>query len=262
MKKTLTLLAAAAVLLAAAGCAGAAKPLEGKKYVLAINATFSPYEFVQADDSGGKKIVGFDIDVLNTIAENLGFTYDLEDMNFSGLIGQLQSGRADFVISGMSPTEERRKSVDFSVPYFHCKTALVSPAAAPLKGLADMKGKDIAAVFGTNYANVIEIAGARPQLLDNSVMVMQELRSGRTDGIVMDATQAYVNFKDDAAFTSVILPAEELESKGWKQSGTFAIAFQKGSELVPLFNQQIEQMEKDGTMKKLIVKWMGESFLQ
>jgi len=248
----------AAVMLCAAP-AFAAKPLEGKHYKLAINATFAPFEFAQVNDKGESVITGFDIDVLDAIAAALGFTYEIKDMNFSGLIGELHSGRADFVISGLSDTEERRQSVDFSVPYYFCKTAIVSPAAAPVKSMAEMKGKKIATAFGTEYAKVVEAAGAVPMLLDNSTMVTQELLNGRAAGAVMDASQAKTKCGQNEGYVYCVIPSEDLE-KAHYLSGAYSIAFQKGSELIPLFNAQIEKMFADGRMNELVVKWMGEEF--
>ena len=112
---------AAALLFCAlsAAAAFAAKPFEGKKFHLAINATFAPFELAKVDPATGNSVItGFDIDVLDHIAGKLGVAYEREDMSFSGLIGALQSGRADFVISGLSNTPARREVVDFSNPYF------------------------------------------------------------------------------------------------------------------------------------------------
>ena len=109
MKRNKALLFCCAVLLAAgmlAGCASAAdKPLAGKHFKLAMNATFAPFESVSIKSDGKSEIVGFDVDLLNAMAADLGFTYEIKDMEFKGLIGELHSGRADFVISGLSPTE-------------------------------------------------------------------------------------------------------------------------------------------------------------
>lgn len=237
------------------------KPLAGKHFKLAINATFAPFEFAKVNDKGESEITGFDIDVLNTIAEKLGFTYELKDMNFSGLIGELQSGRADFVISGLSATPERRKSVDFSEPYFFTKTAIISPESAPVKNVDELKGKKIATVFGTEYAKVVEFSGAEPTLLDNSTMVTQELLNGRVAGAVMDASQAKTKCQQNPGYVYHVIPRADLERVHYTP-GSYRIAFQKDSSLIPLFDQEIAKMFKDGTFDKLIVKWMGEEFLQ
>ncbi len=256
--RKLALAALASALFAAS--AFASGELAGRHYTLAINATFAPFEFATVNDKGDSVITGFDIDVLDAIAKSLGFTYDLKDMNFSGLIGELQSARADFVISGLSATEERKKSVDFSIPYYYCKTAILSPASAPVTSMAEMKGKKAAAVFGTEYSKVVEAAGSVPTLLDNSTMVTQELLNGRVDSAVMDASQAKSKCDEHPGLVYHVIPNELLEKSRYAAS-TYSIAFQKNSPLIPYFNREIERMFADGTMKELIVKWMGEEFL-
>ncbi|MGN0837573.1 MAG: transporter substrate-binding domain-containing protein [Pyramidobacter sp.] len=112
------ILALSAAVLFSAEAASAAKPLEGKHLKMAVSPTFPPFEFEQLDDKGNAQIVGFDIDMVNKIAEDLGFTYELVHTNFKGLMGELAGARVDFVVSGMSPTDERKKTVDFSEPYY------------------------------------------------------------------------------------------------------------------------------------------------
>ena len=262
MKRNKALLFCCAVLLAAgmlAGCASAAdKPLAGKHFKLAMNATFAPFESVSIKSDGKSEIVGFDVDLLNAMAADLGFTYEIKDMEFKGLIGELHSGRADFVISGLSPTEERKKTVDFSIDYFFVKTAIIEKKGAGLKTVADLKGKKVAAVFGTEYNNLAKASGAEVTALDSSPLVMQELMNGRVQAAIMDASQAALKCKENPTLEFFVIPKKDLLSG---VSGSFAMAFQKGSPLVPVFDREIEKLRADGTMKKLMVKWIGEEFL-
>ena len=102
------------------------KIFEGKHFVMATSANFPPLEYVILDEKGENKVVGFDIDLAIALSEELGFTYEIMNTQFSSLIGGLQSKRVDFIISGMSPTEERKKSVDFTNGYFFPKIAVIS----------------------------------------------------------------------------------------------------------------------------------------
>src|SRR6056297_2127632 len=101
------------------------RPLEGEKLVLAINATFPPFESVEVVD-GETKFIGMDVDLVEKLSEKLGFSYEITDMAFAGLVGAIQSGRADFVCSGISPTAERLKNIDFSISYYYPGIAAVS----------------------------------------------------------------------------------------------------------------------------------------
>ena len=116
MRRNKALLFCCAVLLVAgmlAGCASAAdKPLAGKHFKLAMNATFAPFESVSIKSDGKSEIVGFDVDLLNAMAADLGFTYEIKDMEFKGLIGELHSGLRDLGALPDGGTQEDRGFLD------------------------------------------------------------------------------------------------------------------------------------------------------
>lgn len=256
LKKLSATLAFAAVLSAAS--AFAAKPLEGKHLKMAVSPTFPPFEFEQLDDKGNAAIVGYDIDLVNKIAENLGFTYELVHTNFKGLLGELGSARVDFVVSGMSPTEERKKSVDFSIPYYYTQTSIIQFKGTNIKTVADLKGKRIAASFGTQYADFAEAAGADVAAMDNATYSMQELLAGRAVGVVQDAASASVRCKQHPELEYFPLPQDELKTiQGDTVSDCFAAVFPKGSTLEPLFSAQIQELKDSGYLKALYEKWIG-----
>lgn len=88
--------------------------------VMGTNAEFEPFEF-----RDGEKIVGFDIEMANEIANDLQMNLKVEDMNFDSLINALSSGKVDMVLAGMTVTEERKESVDFSEPYYTSKQVII-----------------------------------------------------------------------------------------------------------------------------------------
>ena len=92
----------------------------GSTVVLGTNAAFPPFEYVE-----GKNIVGFDITMGEKIAKAAGMKLEVMDMAFDSLIPALQSGTIDFIAAGMSVTEERKKNVDFSVPYFASEQVII-----------------------------------------------------------------------------------------------------------------------------------------
>lgn len=239
--------------------ATASQPLAGKSYKIALNATFAPFESLSVDSQGKTEYVGFDIDVVKAMAKDLGFTYTIDNMDFNGLVGALQSGRDDFVISGISPTEERKKTVDFTDSYFTCKTAVIEKKGGKITDAAGLKGRKIAASFGTEYETFAKSAGATVSSMDSSTLVMQELLSGRVDGAILDASQAAVQVKQNTGLEYHVLPASEL---GSSVSDTFAIACPKGSPLVATFNTELKKLQDNGTINKLITKWMGAEYLK
>ena len=128
-KKLLMGLAAGLSALLIAGCGGSETKKDaqknggdGKKMVVAINATFPPFESVK---EGTQDYSGIDIEIAQYIGKKLGKTVEFHDMKFASLVPTLQSGRADMIISGISPTAERKEVVSFSKPYYFPMKALV-----------------------------------------------------------------------------------------------------------------------------------------
>ncbi len=253
--------ACATVLALCAVSAFAAKPLEGKHLKMAVSPTFPPFEFEQLNDKGEAAIVGYDIDMVNEIASRLGFDYEIVHTNFKGLLGELSGARVDFVVSGLSATEERKKSVDFSIPYYTCQTSIIQHKGANIKTVADMKGRKIAASFGTQYCDFAAAVGAKVTAMDTAAYSMQELLAGRVDGVVQDAASASVRIKSHPELEYFVLPQADLD-KVYKETGanvadSFSAAFPKGSTLEPLFSETIKAMQEDGTMKAIYEKWIG-----
>lgn len=126
---------------------------EGKKYTIGTDLTFAPFEF---QDSKGKYI-GIDVDLLDAIAKDQGFEVDLKPLGFDSAVQAIQSKQIDGMIAGMSITDERKKSFDFSDPYFDSGLQLaVKKGNDKIKSYDDLKGKTVAAKVGTESANFLE----------------------------------------------------------------------------------------------------------
>ena len=231
------------------------KPLEGQHLRYAINATFPPFESVEIVN-GKSNYIGMDLELVDYLAEQLGFTYEITDMAFAGLIGAIQSGRADFVCSGISPTEERLKNVDFSVSYYYPGIAVVSKKDEPLTDLEELTGKKIVVGFGTTYEMWAKenIEDADILAIDGTPAVIQELKNSRGDAAILDANQAAEFVKQNPDLQFDVLKYDE------SRENSFAISFPKDSELTEIFNAELNKMLQNGEMDKLIVKWCGEEF--
>jgi ABC-type amino acid transport substrate-binding protein len=234
------------------------KPLAGKKLALAINATFPPFESVKMDSNGNNTYVGMDIDIVNYLSQQMGFTYEISDMKFSGLVGSLQSKRADFVISGISPTAERKKNVDFTDSYFFPKTAILCKKGTNYTTKESLKGKKVSTSFGTTYEKLAKsIEGVEVSSVDSSTAAAQEVTSGRVDGAVLDALQCDKFVKADPTLEKHIIAETTIPV-----DESFAIACQKDSELTKLFNEEISKMKKNGKLNEIIKKWVGDEYIQ
>ncbi|CAM3745116.1 transporter substrate-binding domain-containing protein [Alicyclobacillus pomorum] len=228
---------------------GATPSAGGPTLVLATSADYKPYEFHDTS-SGQDKIVGFDMDVANAIAKQLHFNIKVEDMDFDGLIGALQSGRADFVIAGMTPTAERKKSVDFSDVYYQATNIVLTKKGHAVKSLDDLKGETVAAQLGSVQETAAKaIPGVKVESLNTIPNVVQEVVTNRAQAAVIEDTVAKGYVQNNPSLQINEIP-------GVKSNGS-AIAFPKGSKWVSKFNTAIEKMKQDGELQQLADKWFS-----
>jgi len=223
-----------------------------KTLIMGTSPDYPPYESVDAKNSG--EIIGLDIDIANYILGELGYELKIQSMDFSGLIAALQSGRVDFVMSGMSATEERKQSVDFSEPYYFARNTIVSKAEFSYETLEDLKGKVVGAQLGSIQEAVAnEVEGATEvRKLNKIADLIQEINSNRIDAAIVEDAVAIEMTNTSAGLAMNFLPADEAD-------GGYAIAFPKNSPYVAEFNTVIAQMEANGKLDELMQKWFPEA---
>ncbi len=220
-----------------------------KVLTMGTSADYKPFEFY--DTTGGEsKIVGYDVDVAQRIAKDLGFELKIQDMDFNGLIPALQSGRVDFVMAGMTPTAERKKTIDFSDIYYSAQNTIIATQGSNLTTIESLKGKTVGAQLGSLQQEVAQkIPGAKVTTRNRVPDLIQELNAGRIDAAIVEDTiaKSYANIYPDLKFT--VIPNNE---------GGYAIAFPKGSKLVPEFNRVIAAMKQDGNLDQFAKKWFED----
>ncbi|MDM5333875.1 transporter substrate-binding domain-containing protein [Ureibacillus composti] len=222
---------------------------ETKVLRVGTSADYAPFEFV--DTKVSDDIIGFDIDLANLIAERLGYELQITNSDFNSLIPGLQADKFDFVISGMTPTEEREKVVDFSNPYYETEQYMVSLKENNITAMDDLKGKvvgaqvasiqlDLAESFGSENGFTVESRDLIPQLI-------QELKNGRIQGAVIEniVSENYLAQNDDLQAFPI-----EVEEPDFK-----AVVFQEGSELKAEFDQVIQELIDEGKVDELKKKW-------
>ncbi|MGI2327499.1 transporter substrate-binding domain-containing protein [Planococcus sp. YIM B11945] len=222
---------------------------DDKVLEMGTSADFAPFE--SRNPSGDFE--GFDIDLANYIADELGYELKINDMKFDGLIGALQNKRIDMVLSGMSATEERKQNVDFSTEYNRSGEIFITTKDSPIKTLEDLEGKVLGVQLGSiqeEGANEIkEAEGINYEIkaLDESGALIQELLSSRVDAVYMDkaAGEGYVKAQDLTSFDDPTTSSPGM-----------AVAFPKGSDLVDDVNEVLKKAEENGDLQKMKDKWL------
>lgn len=253
------LFAASLAISTIAGCGGSStnnSSADGKKVLTMVTSPdYPPYEYY--DTSGGeRKIVGFDVDIAKYITQQLGYELKINESDFNGLIPAIQAKRADFVMAGMTPTEERKKNVDFSSIYYEAKNTIVAPKASNLTTTQSLAGKTVGVQLGSiqegDAKKIAEkVPGIKIKQLNKIPEIIQEIKSGRIAAAIVEDTVArgFIDANPDLAFN--VIPSEG-------PSGS-AIAFPKGSPLAAEFNNVLAKMKSSGELEKLAAKWFAQA---
>ncbi|MFE1744963.1 ABC transporter substrate-binding protein/permease [Coleofasciculus sp. H7-2] len=222
-----------------------------KTLVMVTSADYPPYEF--RDTATGKdEIIGFDVDIAKYITKELGYELEIKDTDFNGLIAALQSRRADFAMAGMTPTEERKKNIDFSDIYYEAKNTIVAKKGSNLTKPEDLAGKKVGVQLGTTqekeaskFKNVNLVA------LNKTGDLIQEIKSNRIAAAILEDTIAKGFVANN--------PELELNTISNGEAAGSAIAFPKGSPLVDDFNRVLQQIKQSGEIETLVKKWFDNS---
>ncbi|WP_088006186.1 ABC transporter substrate-binding protein [Indiicoccus explosivorum] len=259
MVKNNWLLAGAAALTLALGACGeeaadtgaAAAEEETEVLEMATSADYPPYESRNAEG----EFVGFDIELAQYIADELGRELEITDMKFDGLVGALQAGRVDMVLAGMNATDERKENVDFSTVYHNSGETFLTLPDAGIDSIGDLEGKTVAVQLGTMQETTIEGLVEEKGMdidiksIDDAGLMIQELLAGRVDAAYLDTTAA-VGFIEEQGLAGFEDPT--VESPG------VAIAFPKGSELTEEVNAILAEAEESGYLQELRDEWFTE----
>lgn len=247
-EKALFVLVAAAVLatLLLTGCA----PKDKETVVVATDATRPPMEMVNEK----KKIVGFDIDLMEAIAKKGGFEVEFKNTAWDAMFVGLAAGQYDAVISSVTISEDRKKTMDFSDPYVNAgQVLIVGRDTKDVTELADLGGESVGAQIGTTGAMEIQkVSGVTLKTYDELGFAIEDLVAGRIAGVVCDTPIAAdfalqnENYKDKLKIVGEPF-TEEL----------YGIAVKKGNtELLDKINAGLAAVQKAGTDEKLEKKWL------
>ncbi|WNF37865.1 transporter substrate-binding domain-containing protein [Bacillaceae bacterium IKA-2] len=218
--------------------------------VMGTSADYPPYEFI--DTAVSEDIIGFDVDVANYIADQLGFELEITDMDFAGLVPALTNNRVDFVLAGMTPTAERLENVDFSEIYYVAEQMIVTKTDSGISNLADLQGKTLGIQLGSIQVDLAKdiaekVGGVEVVERNRITDLIQELKSNRIDAAIIEDKVAEGHLNANEELEAFIIEEEE-------EAGS-AIAFPKDSDLKDQFNEVLNEMFENGEMDRLITKW-------
>ena len=228
-----------------------AADLGGKVLQIGSDTTYPPMEMV--DEKTGE-IVGFDVDLVDAICEQINCVPQFVTTAWDGIFAALQQGEFDMVVSGVSITPERDKQMDFSDPYLVVSQAIMVSIDDEGMTLDDMKGagRKLASQTGTTNAQLAEELVGRNNvaLFDTFAAAVQALRNGDVDGLVIDGTSA-------AAYEQQFAGELVVGIRGLN-SDPLGLVFREGDGMVDAFNTGLAKVKADGTLDKLVLKYWSE----
>lgn len=265
MKKILAIsLAALFVLTAFAGCGG-----KSDKLVMATNASFPPYEYKE-----GENYAGIDVEIATEIAKKLGRELEIVDTEFGSIIGGVQSGKFDMGMAGMTVTDERKESVNFTTSYATAKQVVIVPEDSTYESFEDFytgmttneDGEEVPAgvkdgiVIGVQQDTTGDIyASDLPEKWgfgeENVVRyktgndAVQALVAGKVTAVIIDnePAKSYVASNDGLK----ILDGEYTDEQ-------YAICVAKdNTELLDQINNALAELTADGTIDKIVAKYIS-----
>lgn len=221
------------------------------KLVIATSGNFRPITFMDENS----KIAGFDIEIGTMIAEKLGVEAEFVPGNISGLIPGLIAGKFDLVMSGLTATDERKKIIDFSIPYGKDGTVAVTLADnATVEDVTKLGGFTVGVIGGSGTHSVVKEIGGFKELKEypGSAEAFTDLKAGRVDLYAVGNIAATDFIKHDKGDR----PLKKVgEITGIKPMGVGIR--QNEAELKGIIDALLEEKLKDGTIDALATKWFG-----
>ncbi len=226
--------------------------VESGKLIMATNAFFPPYEYYE-----GEKIVGIDVEIATAVAQKLGLELVIEDVEFDSIIAGVQSGKYDIGCAGMTVTEDRLKSVNFSTPYATGIQSIIVAADSEITDIDMLLAGDykVGVQSGTTgdiyMSSSVEDGGVGEERIErfakgNDAVIA--LTSGKIDAVVIDNEPA-------KAFVAANAGLKILETPYTVED--YAMAINKDNvALKDAINQALKELTDDGTIAAIVNKYI------
>ncbi|MDR0298447.1 MAG: ABC transporter substrate-binding protein/permease [Streptococcaceae bacterium] len=225
-------------------------------YQIYSDNAFAPFEF----QNTSKQYTGIDIDLLNAIAKNQGFSIKWNNVGFSSAVNALSAGQADAVIAGMSITDDRKKIFDFSTSYYQANVTVAVPkSTSDVTNWSDLKGKVVGAKNGTvSYDYLVANAkkyGYTLKTYSDATAMYQALEAGSINAIMDDEPVIQYAIKQGKQYKTPLKPVP---------AGSYGFAVKKGTnpELIAMFNQGLAAIQANGQYDKIVSTYLATSASQ
>lgn len=218
---------------------------------IGTEGTYKPFTF--HDDKGTGKLTGFDIEVAEAVAKELGVKAEFVETEWDAIFAGLDSGRFDMIANQVSINDERTARYDFSTPYTISPGVIVVKADDDsIKSFADLKGKRTAQTLTSNWYEVAEKEGAEVESVEGWAQAVTLLKQGRVDATVNDVL-TFLDWQNTEGDDSLKIAVESDEVS------TNALTFRKGGDdLVEAVDEALADLTADGTLAKISEKYFGE----
>jgi len=207
-------------------------------------------EETEAEYYEGGEVVGIDADIARAIAEDMGMELKIEDMAFDSIIAAVQSGKADFGAAGMTVTEDRLASVDFSDTYAEAKQVIIVKEGSEVKSADDLAGKTVGVQLGTTGDILAdEIEDGTVERYNKGAEAVMALVQDKIDAVIIDNEPAKVFVAENEGLVTIDDAYEKEE---------YAIALDKGNtELLEKINASIKNLKDSGKLQEIIDSYIS-----
>ncbi|MCH1626469.1 basic amino acid ABC transporter substrate-binding protein [Ferdinandcohnia quinoae] len=250
MKRILLLAMTFVFIFVLAACGSKDSGGDGKTLKVATDAAYAPFEYTEGD-----KIVGFDIDVINAVAEEAGYELNIVNTGWDPLFLELDNKTSDVGISAISITDDRKVDYDFTLPYFLSINKILVPEDSDIQSADDLLDKVVAVQGGTTGHEAVEkLLGEKHKNIksfENNNLAIMELESGGAEAVVADNGVIEWYVKNN--------PDKKLKVVGDKNTFDpeyYGMMFPKGTKDLKVdFDKALEKIIENGTYEEIYSKW-------
>nr|WP_231618377.1 MULTISPECIES: basic amino acid ABC transporter substrate-binding protein [unclassified Fictibacillus] len=223
----------------------------GDKLTVGTDAAYAPFESLD-----GEKIVGFDVDLLDAVMKEAGLEYEIKNTGWEPLFIALKNKEVAAGISAITINDKRKKTYDFSSPYFESVNMILAKEGTSIKSAKDLEGKKVSVQNGTTGQEALEKMFGKNENIkkfDNNTLAIQALLNGEVEAVVADnaVVQEYEKNNPDKKLVTI-------SDKDSFESEFYGIIFPKDGEHQDEVNKALKKVIDDGEYAEIYKKWFGE----